>query len=225
MDNLLNSQATVHYAFNEIIINLLAAVVLGIAIAFIYKRTHKSVSYSQSFVLSLVLVTLITSTVIMVIGNSLTRAFGLIGAFSVIRFRTAVKDARDIAFLFFALVEGMASGTGNYQIAITAYVVFTAVLVLLDKSQFGKFSAFEYILSFRAKTRKGKKASHIDLFDKYLDDHLLLNFRSTTKASEVLMTYNVRFKDNDLIKEFIAKLKKTNASNIELISSQNDIDY
>lgn len=225
MDNLLTNASIIQLSFNEIIINLLFAVALGIATAFVYKRTHKGVSYSQSFVLSLVLVSIITSTVIMVIGNSLTRAFGLIGAFAVVRFRTAVKDTRDIAFLFFTLVEGMAAGTGNFQIALVAFVVFSATIFILTRSQFGKFSAFEYLLSFHSKTKTRGKVAHLDIFDKHLSDHMLLSLRSTSKPSEMLMTYNIKFNNDKEIKEFLANLKKTDASNIELISSQNDVDY
>jgi len=172
-----------------------------------------------------VLVTLIASTVIMVIGNSITRAFGLIGAFSVIRFRTAVKDSKDIAFLFFCLVEGMAAGTGNYQIAAAALILFALTIFTLTRSQFGKFSSFDYVLSFVSKTTKAKKVPHLDLFDDYLSDHLLLSLRSGTRANQVIMTYNIRFNSQDQVKEFLTKLRKTGASRIELISSQNDVDY
>lgn len=224
MDNLL-STTPLQLTVNEIIINLILSLCFGILIALIYKKTHKGVSYSQSFVLSLVLVTLIASTVIMVIGNSITRAFGLIGAFSVIRFRTAVKETRDIAFLFFCLVEGMAAGTGNYQIAAASLILFAITIFTLTRSQFGKYSSFDYVLSFVSKTSKSKKVAHLDLFDDYLADHLLLSLRSGIKTGEVIMTYNIRFNNQDQVKEFLVKLKKTGASRIELISSQNDVDY
>jgi len=224
MDNLLNVAAT-QYSLNEIVINLLVALVFGIATAWVYKQTHKGVSYSQSYVISLVLVALTTSAVIMVIGNSLTRAFGLIGAFAVIRFRTAIKDPRDIAFIFFSLVEGMAAGTGNFNLAAVAFIFFTLTVFTLSRSQFGRFSAFGYLLSFHTKTKKRGKVSHVRLFDKYLADHLLLSLRSTTRDNEVITTYNIQFKDDEKLNEFLGKLKKTGATHIEVISSQNDIDY
>ena len=225
MDNLLATSIPIQYSLSEVILNLLLAVILGVAIAWVYKRTHKGVSYSQSFVISIALVAIITATVIMVIGNNLARAFGLIGAFAVIRFRTAVKDTRDIAFLFFSLVEGMAAGSGNFKIAAVAYLIFTLTIFALTKGQFGKFSAFDYLVSFHTKTKRQGKVAHLKLFDQYLIDHLLVSMRSTNKTNEMRSTYNIRFKDDDQIKNFLAKLKKTGASNIELISSQNDVDY
>src|SRR3989304_989487 len=131
--NQLTNLSTILFSVPQIISNLLAALIFGIIIALVYKKTHRGITYSQSFMTSLVLIVLITATVIMVIGNSLTRAFGLIGAFSVIRFRTAVKDARDVAFLFFSLVEGLAAGTGNYQIALIALVVFILTVIILTQ--------------------------------------------------------------------------------------------
>src|SRR3989344_1608065 len=149
MDNALASLGLAqHYTTNQIIGNLLLSIFIGIAIAWIYKRTHQGVSYSQSFLISLVLMTVITATAIMVIGNNLTRAFGLIGAFSVVRFRTAIKDVRDIAFVFFALVEGLASGTGSFELAGIALIIFSLTAVFLVSSKFGKASGSEYLLSF-----------------------------------------------------------------------------
>src|SRR3989344_7764059 len=190
MDNLLLNPNLIHYSFNQIVINLIAAAILGTITAFFYKRTHQGVSYSQSFVNSLVLIAIITSTAIMIIGNSLTRAFGLIGAFSVIRFRTAVKDTRDVAFLFFSLVEGLAAGTGNYQIALIALIVFLLTVIILTRGKFGKYTGFDYLLSFQSSTKtKDKKAAYLDLFKQYLADHMLLSLRSTDD-SQISTAYN-----------------------------------
>jgi len=119
----------------------------------------------------------------------------------------------------------MASGTGNHQIAAVAFVFFTLTLFALTKSQFGKFSAFDYLLTFHSITKLKSISPHLKIFDKYLVDHLLLSLRSTTKAAQVVYTYNIRFKDKQNIKEFLEKLKQTKATHIELISSENDIDY
>ena len=105
------------YSPDEILINLAASFILALAIAFTYRTTHRGLSYSQSFVLTLIFVTVITSMVVMVIGNNLARAFALVGAMSIIRFRTVVKDTKDTAFVFFALASGLAAGTSSYLLA------------------------------------------------------------------------------------------------------------
>jgi hypothetical protein len=89
---------------------LSVALFAGLILTCLYRITYKGAGYTAGFVGSIILLTLITALVIMVIGNNLARAFGLVGAMSIIRFRTAVKDVMDIVFIFFALAVGMASG-------------------------------------------------------------------------------------------------------------------
>ena len=105
--------AVFNYSPIEVVINSLIAFLLGLFIAYIYRKTHQGLSYSQSFVLTIIFVTIIIGIVMMVIGNSLARAFALVGALSIIRFRAVVKDTKDTAYVFMALAVGMAAGTGN----------------------------------------------------------------------------------------------------------------
>ena len=95
----------------EILLHLTLAFALGIALALVYRGTHKGLSYSQSFTLTVVFVTVIVAATMMVIGGSLARAFALVGALSIIRFRTVVKDTKDTTFVFAGLAVGMAAGT------------------------------------------------------------------------------------------------------------------
>ena len=100
------------FTYGEILLNLSLAFVLGMIISYVYKITHKGLSYSQSFILTIVFVTVIVSMVIMVIENNLARAFALVGALSIIRFRTVVKDTKDTAFIFLGLI-GITNGFAN----------------------------------------------------------------------------------------------------------------
>ena len=91
--DLLSAQGNLFtYSYSEIIINILLAIILGFIISVIYRETHKGLSYSQSFTLTILFVTVIVAVVMMVIGGSLARAFALVGALSIIRFRTVIKD-------------------------------------------------------------------------------------------------------------------------------------
>lgn len=92
---------------SEIIENILVALICAIFISIFYKKTYNGPGYLVSFANALILLSLITSIVIMIIGNNLARAFGLVGAMSIIRFRTAVKETHDIVYIFFALTIGM----------------------------------------------------------------------------------------------------------------------
>ena len=105
--NLLN------YSNPEIVINIVVGLVIGIMLSVVYRFTHSGLSYSQSFAQTIVFVTMIVALVMMVIGGSLARAFALVGALSIIRFRTVLKDTKDMSFIFSALALGMAAGTSK----------------------------------------------------------------------------------------------------------------
>ena len=132
------SGGLISYSIPQIVLNIVVTFVLSFVIALVYKKTHKGLSYSQSFVFTLVLMSVIVSVVMMIIGNSLARAFGLLGAFSIIRFRTAVKDTKDTGYIFFALAIGMAVGTGSYNIAVVGTILILLVILILDKINFTK---------------------------------------------------------------------------------------
>ena len=120
-----------------ILISLLIAGILSWLVAHLYMKTHQQQTYSQSFVQTLMLLSVTVAAVMAIIGNNLARAFGLVGAVAIIRFRTRVKDPRDMAFLFLTIAIGMACGLRLYIIA-TVTTLFMLVLVgLLWKVDFG----------------------------------------------------------------------------------------
>ena len=92
----------------QVILTLLTALLIGLFLFFIYKRTFAGVVYSRSFNLSLVMLTMVSSLVIMLISSNLTLSLGMVGALSIVRFRTAIKDPIDTVFLFWAVGEGLA---------------------------------------------------------------------------------------------------------------------
>ena len=136
------------YGPTDILTNLAVASVLGMVISAVYKRTHKGLSYSQSFMLTVVFVTVIVAMVMMVIGNNLARAFALVGALSIIRFRTVVKDTKDTAYIFLALGAGMAAGTSSYFLAIVGAAVISALAYVLHLINYGSLYKSEFLLRF-----------------------------------------------------------------------------
>jgi hypothetical protein len=117
--------------------------------AVIYRATHKGLSYSQSFSQTIVFVSLIVAIVMMVIGGSLARAFALVGALSIIRFRTVLKDTKHMAYIFAALALGMAAGTSNYFLAAIGTFSVSLLAYVLSFSNFGAVYKSEFILRFR----------------------------------------------------------------------------
>ena len=149
--------------FREVMLHLIVSLVCGIVISIVYRQTYKGLSYSTTFVNSLIMLTMITSVVIMVIGNNLATAFGLVGAMSIIRFRTAVKDTQDIMFIFFALSIGLASGVGIYEVALLGTLVVGIVFYLIVKVNMSAPRKRDFLLQMvvNAKTNDGFDASDV----------------------------------------------------------------
>jgi len=134
-----------------IILSLLLAFVLGQVMAWVYYATHSGLSYSKSFVQALILITVVVSMVMTVIGNNIITAVGLMGALAIIRFRNIVKDTRDIAFIFCALVVGMAAGSQRYITAIVGTAILSLIALYLYVTSFGTHEPNNGFLRFSLK--------------------------------------------------------------------------
>jgi uncharacterized membrane protein YhiD involved in acid resistance len=131
----------------EALVALLLSLGCTSFIARVYRYTHRGESYSQSFAQTLVLVSLVTTLIMIVIGSNLARAFSLVGALSIIRFRNAVKETRDTGYVFFAMAVAMAMGTRFYGIGVMTTAFVSAVMVGFDWFDFGADSrAREHLL-------------------------------------------------------------------------------
>lgn len=116
-----------------VLLVLLIAFLVSLIIFLTYKNTYSGVMYNPRFNVSLIMITMITTMVMVVIGSNISVSLGMVGALSIIRFRTAVKDPRDTAFIFWCVVSGLACGTQNYTIVIAGSVVICAILFIFKK--------------------------------------------------------------------------------------------
>lgn len=107
---------------------LVIAAIVAMIIYLTYKNTYTGVMYNPRFNVSLVMITMVTTIVMVVIGSNISVSLGMVGALSIIRFRTAVKDPRDTAFIFWSVVSGLACGTQNYTIVLAGSIVICLVL-------------------------------------------------------------------------------------------------
>ena len=112
----------------EAVTCLLCALVLAMFMYYIYRKTYTGVAYSRNFNVSLVLLAIITTIAMLAIGNNLTLSLGMVGSLSIIRFRTAIKEPKDIAFVFWAISIGLCCGANMYIIAVLGSAVITALL-------------------------------------------------------------------------------------------------
>ena len=214
-----------NYSPYEMLMNMMLAMVLGILISVVYRYTHKGLSYSQSFTLTIIFVTLIVAIVMMVIGSSLSRAFALVGALSIIRFRTVLKDTKDTAYVFIALTLGMAAGTSNYFLAITAMVFFTMLSIALHKTNYGALYKSEFILRFGFDQSYGS-GSYLEIIQEYTKRSNMLHIEPSGDGDYLNLTYDLNLKEGFTAEKLTAAFGKLEGvSEVTLIASKNDIDY
>ncbi len=213
-------------SLTTVALNLIIAFVLSLLIAWVYKTTHKGLSYSQSFVMTLVISGIVITSVMMVIGSNLVLAVGVFGAFSLIRFRTAVKDPKDMAYIFLVLSVGMAVGTHNYMIATLTTVIVLLIIYALTKINFGSIRKFDYILNFNLDTRENQEMSYKLIFDKYLKSNTVLNIKAKEQGHVLLLSFSIKFISEKDSLSFTSELEKlAGVSDVVLITAKNDIEY
>lgn len=186
----------VFFQSTNVLLNLLGAMALGAAIAWVYRRTHHGLSYSQGFVLSLVLIAVVASGAIMVVGSNVARAFGLVGALSIIRYRTAVRDTRDAAFIFLALVAGFACGTSSFVIGASTTTVVLAIAYAAHYFRVGALREHDFILTFALMEgrQSANRGAHRAVLDQYCQRHELLHVESS-ESDMLFLTFDVSLKE------------------------------
>ena len=215
------------YSQFDILMNLTVSIFLGLFISYVYKLTHKGVSYSQSFMITNIFIALIVCMVIMIIGNNIARAFALVGALSIIRFRTVIKDTKDIAYIFWSLASGMAAGTGSYFIAIIGSTIISIVAIVLFKTNYGSIYKSEFLLQFRYnKNPKRSDPIYNDLFKEFCKSTTLLNSEISGDNETLKLTFDIYLKENIDLDDFTLKISKLEGiSEVSIVASKSDVDY
>jgi uncharacterized membrane protein YhiD involved in acid resistance len=204
--NILNDTTLTYISWEQIATNLLLAFALGIIVSWVYRWTHRGFSYSVSFVHTLVLLSSITAFVMMVIGNSIARAFSLVGALSIIRFRTPVKDTRDTAFVFFSLGIGFAAGTGAYVIAVLGTVAIGLFALIINHIRMGESGKGDFLLRLRVANSSDGENVYKGVFDEHLKKNTLINMTTVQQGAHLELAFSVSFKDPKQQQQFLREL-------------------
>jgi len=214
------------YSADVVALNLVVAMAIGMVIAYTYKAVHKGISYSQSYVYSIVIVTMVVALAMMVIGNDITRAFALLGTFTIIRYRTAVKDPKDTAFIFMALVLGLAVGASNYGIAITGTAVMMLAAVFLDRIDFGAANKSEHVLYLTVSGGGMESGGLEELLKEVFDKASMLNVNYDSGSDRTTYTYNVKKKKGQASDVVVERLSSNDSVEaIELLAAQNLVEF
>ncbi|NKB65663.1 MAG: DUF4956 domain-containing protein [Candidatus Latescibacteria bacterium] len=172
---------------------LLVALACGFLVSRFYYWTYSRTGHSTPFGHALIALALITALVIMVIENNLARAFGLVGAMSIIRFRTAVKDVQDIVFIFFALAVGMAAGVGMTAVAFTATLLIGLVTLILGRSAARTAKKRAFLLQFAFVPSNRDEAPYLDVLKKHCRQYQLINVKTSGQDGLLELAYHVNF--------------------------------
>ena len=146
ISGLWSSQTITPASWLTILVSLVLAFAVGLFIAWIYRRNFRGVMYSNNFALTLVLMTLITCPVVMCIKESIQLSMGMVGALSIVRFRTAVKDPLDTAYMFWALTMGILLGAGQFFLTALAVVGIGILITVVVNVQSKRMNSFLLVL-------------------------------------------------------------------------------
>ncbi len=168
------------FSVQGVLLSLLLAFILGQLLAWVYYFTHNALSYSRTFVQSLILITVVVAMVMSTIAGSFVVAVGLMGALSIIRFRNIIKDTRDICFIFCALVIGMACGSQRYTIAIIGTICICAIIFYLYLSDFGSHRPHNAFLRFKMPEHINPKHPVVVTLNKFCRSHTMISSQDSS---------------------------------------------
>lgn len=171
---------------------LILAFCLSLIIFYTYRFTFSGVMYDRKFNVSLIMITLVTTMVMIVIGSNIALSLGMVGALSIIRFRTAIKDPRDTSYIFWAIAIGLCVGTTNYMIAIIGSIILCIILFIIS---FGKVGGKEnrYILIIRGLRSKEEEIMRC-VFNAFKNSEL----RAKNSSNDnIELIYQIKIRNNN----------------------------
>jgi uncharacterized membrane protein YhiD involved in acid resistance len=209
----------------DIALVLFLSFALALVIAWVYRFTHKGVSYSQSYVHALVMMGTIVSLIMLIIGSNLARAFALVGALSIIRFRNAVKETRDVTFIFMAMAVGMAVGTRFYLLATFATFVMGAFVVALYKLNLFTKEVSERILRIQLPIDRDHETAFEEVFRDHLEEHRIISVETVRAGVLQEVVYSIVLKRSSQPRQLIEAIRQRNDNHkVTLILGQQEID-
>ena len=216
---------TSEFSILDVVVVLALSFALSAFIGWIYKITHRGTSYTQSFVFTLVLNGMVVALVMMVIGSNIARAFSLVGALSIIRFRNAVRETRDVGFIFFTMAIGMAVGTRFYLLAVIGAGVISLVILLMTRFDWYARPMSNQILRIQLPDGTPFDTLFDRAFVRYTSSSELISADSVNGGALTELTYSIGMKKSDQVQEFLAEIRHLNGNHkVTLIAGYNGTD-
>jgi hypothetical protein len=199
--------AAVPTDFQAVLLGMLLAFLNGQAVAWTYMWTHPGLSYSRSFVNSLVIIPVVVSLVMQVLANNLVTAFGLMAVFAIVRFRNILRDTLDTSYVLTTIVLGMAAGTQKYATAVVGCMFAVAIFAYLRISNFGARHRYDLILNLHW----SRPLPELGALDRLLARHSRDLVRASQRTNEgyggVDLSYRLLLRDSSRAPDLIAELR------------------
>lgn len=209
----------------DILIGLLMSFILSLAIATVYRWTYQGLSYSRSFVHTMVLGSVAATVMIMAIGNNLARGLGILGTLAIIRFRTPIRDPRDIIFLFATFAIGIATGAGVFLVSCVGSAAFSIVALYLHWSPFASRREYEGLLRFMLPAPQHVGTDIQDTFRQFCSSAVLIGMREAVQGDVIEYSYQVRLIDPSYQSELLDALHKVpEISEVSLLMQRSTVE-
>ena len=190
------------------IMGLLLAFVCGHAIAWVYMFTHTGLSYSRSFVNSLVVIPTIVSMVMLVLSNNLVTAFGLMAIFAIVRFRNVLRDTLDTSFILSVIVIGMACGTLKFATAIAGCMMICLIMFYIRMTSFGTRHRYDTILNLHWERSAPEIRVLDDIFGRHTRRSRCVSERTVDGSSGVGFSYRLLLRDPSRLEDLLIELRE-----------------
>lgn len=201
-----NSELT----FVHALLTIAVSFALGGLISFTYMKTQPV--YSQNFTVTMIVLPAIVAIIILMIGSNIARAFSLAGAFSIIRFRSAPGDPKDIAFVLFTMAAGLACGVGAYGYAVLFTVCLCLLMFFLKAIKFGASKEAQKLLKITIPENLGYEEAFDEIFKQFHIGYELKKVRTTELGSLYELVYAVTFDRNTNQKQFLDAIRCRNGN-------------
>ena len=217
--------ATNVFSAQDVFLVIILSFLLSLVIGWIYKITYKGVAYTQSYVHTLALLTMVVAVVMLVIGSNIARAFTLVGALSIVRFRNAIKDTRDVGFIFFAMAIGMACGTRFYLLAVASTILIGFLWWALSTLNLFAKDIKEQVLKVRLPADMRYDTLFEGTFSRYLTHFSLIAVETVQAGTLTELVYGVELKGQADSQEFLIEMRRLNDNNkVALITGFHEVD-
>ncbi|SDX54521.1 DUF4956 domain-containing protein [Paenibacillus sp. CF384] len=202
----------------DALLTLFVAIALGLLISWTYMRTQ--VGYTQNFALTMIVLPVIVAIIILLIGSNVARAFSLAGAFSIIRFRSAPGDPKDIAFVLFTMAAGLACGVGSFGYAVLFTVVLCVLMFVLRAVNFGAKRATQKLLKVTIPENLGYEEAFDEIFNMFDVAYELRKVRTTELGSLYEVVYAITLDPQTNQKELLDAIRCRNG-NLDITLTMN----